>query len=167
MPNLQPSTPFTLRPATPADLPEMQHLFVETIESICKNDYSPQHIAIWVSGVNNKQRWQQIMDEQIIILAEITGQLAGFITLENNRYIDLLYVHKNHQRLGVANLLYQHIEQIARQSGIKLLSAAVSITARPFFLLRGFTMVMEQQVLRDSVAFTNYMMEKRIISLRE
>lgn len=161
------ATTISLRPFTPADLPKLQQLFVDTINHICKNDYSPEQIAIWTSGATNNPRWQQIMDEQLIILAEYSGQLAGFITLENNQYIDLLYVHKNHQRQGIANGLYQHVERIARQSGTKLLSAEVSITARPSFLYQGFIIVREQQVIRNGVAFTNYRMEKIILSLNE
>ena len=33
------------------DLPEMQQLFVETISTVCINDYNLQQIAVWASPV--------------------------------------------------------------------------------------------------------------------
>lgn len=37
-----------------------------------------------------------------------------------------------------------------------------SITAKPFFLHRGYRVLRKQQVIRGEIAFTNYVMEKEL-----
>ena len=41
-----------------------------------------------------------------------------------------------------------------------------SLTARPFFLARGYQVVREQQVERRGVLLTNFVMEKRVREAR-
>lgn len=38
------------------------------------------------------------------------------------------------------------------------------ITAKPFFLHRGYHVMKEQEVIRGGIALTNYVMEKKIMS---
>ncbi|WP_270087329.1 GNAT family N-acetyltransferase [Sphingobacterium sp. SYP-B4668] len=143
-------------------LKEMQTLFVETIHAICNNDYTPQQIAAWTAGIENQSRWEDRLLNQFVVVAKKENLIVGFCTFDKKEYLDMLFVHKDFQRQGIANLLYQKIEQEAiRRHGVKLMVDA-SITARPFFEKMGFFVVTEQTVIRKGVTLTNYEMTKML-----
>lgn len=144
------------------DLTELQQLFVDTIKNICKTDYNSEQINVWASSVENSQRWQDIVTKQFLIVAQDNGKIIGFCSLDNGNYIDLLYVHKDYQRQGIAHKLYADIEKEATRQGQTKLISDVSKTARPFFESIGFKEVSEQTVIRQSVELTNFKMTKEL-----
>lgn len=148
-----------IRKGNSADLTEMKRLFTDTITSVCKNDYENDQISAWKSGAENEERWNNAIENQLVLIAEINKQIAGFCTMDRN-YIDLLFVHKNFQRQGIAKNLYTFIEQEAKYQKQKFLTADVSKTARPFFENAGFKMIKEQTVNVKGTDLINYKMEK-------
>jgi len=152
---------ITIRRAKIGDLTEMQKLYVDTITTICKDDYSQEQIKAWTSLVTNTQRWTDILTSQYLLIAEIDSQIVGYISLSNNDYIDLLYVHKDYQRQGIADKLYFEIEKEAIRQNGTFLSSDVSKTARPFFEKKGFIILKEQTNIRQGVEIINYKMTKQ------
>jgi len=61
-----------------SDLKEMQELYTETIKSVCKNDYNPDQIEAWISGVHNTDRWLEVVNTQFVLLAIIQNKITGF-----------------------------------------------------------------------------------------
>ncbi|WP_035484019.1 GNAT family N-acetyltransferase [Algoriphagus marincola] len=159
------TTEFTIRIGQLDDLDELQKLFLDTITEVCKADYNEDQIEAWISDTKNnenRQQWIDILVKQFVLVAQIRNEIVGFITLDNGNYIDLLYVHKNHQRKGIADNLYEKIENEARRQNQPSLNSNVSKTARPFFEKVGFEVIKTQTVLRQNVKLTNYKMEKKI-----
>lgn len=136
-------------------------MFVDTIRNICKKDYNSEQIDVWTSGIENGQRWQDIMTKQFVLIAQDNVNITGFCTLDNN-CIDLLYVHKDYQRHGIAHRLYTDIEKEAKQQGYLELTADVCKTAKPFFEKAGFKVLNEQKVNVKGVELTNFKMTKAI-----
>ncbi len=153
---------ISIRLAKLDDLKEMQKIFVDTITTVCSSDYDEQQIRVWVSGVNNTERWKKIMIEQYVIVAEKAEEILGFATLNKESYIDLLYVHKDYQRQGIAKLLLDRITKEARRLGYSKLNSDVSKTARPFFAKNGFVQLSEQTNIRQGVELINYKMTKQL-----
>lgn len=153
---------FTIRRGQRNDLSEVKNIFVETIKSVCIADYNEVQINVWTSSVNDKQRWNDVMTNQIVFIAQIDKKIVGFSSLANKNYIDLLYVHKDYQRLGVALKLYKAIEEQAIEFKQKELNSDVSKTAKSFFELIGFKVIKEQTVLRQKIEFTNFKMTKKL-----
>lgn len=87
-----------LRIALVSDLPDLQKIYVETIEEICSLDYNQAQIDVWKSTVENTARWKIVMEEQLVIVAERNNKIVGFGTLRDGNYIDFFYIHKNFQR---------------------------------------------------------------------
>lgn len=145
------------------DLPEMQKLFVETIRAVCAKDYDEFQINVWISGANNSQRWIDIMNQQLVFIAELNEKIVGFSTLKNFEYIDLLYVDKDFQKQGVALNLFNVMEKTVIQNKRTELTSDVSITAKPFFEKIGFKTIEKQTVIRDNIGLVNYKMVKRLI----
>ena len=117
---------------------------------------------MWSSGIKNKERWQNILTNQLVLVSQNDGKITGFCTLDGN-HIDLFYVHKDHQREVIAKKLYAEIESIAKKQGQTELTSDVSKTAKPFFEKVGFVVVKEQQVMIDDIELTNFKMTKKIV----
>ncbi|KFF24654.1 GNAT family N-acetyltransferase [Chryseobacterium vrystaatense] len=151
-----------IRKGTPGDLTEMRTLFTDTVTTVCQNDYTSDQINAWKSGAENEERWLRVIDSQLVIVAKINGQMAGFCNLDQGNYIDLLFVHKDFQHQGIARKMYTFIEQEAIIRREKILTADVSKTARPFFEKMGFNVIKEQTVHVKGFDLTNYKMEKEL-----
>jgi len=153
---------ISIRLAEYSDLAEMQKMFVDTIKTICTSDYDEQQIKAWVSGVENKERWNEIMTKQFVLIAQDADKIVGFITLASGCHIDLLYVHKNYQRKGIAKQLLDEITNEALRLRQTNLTSDVSKTAKAFFLRNGFKQLQEQTNIRQGIELVNYKMNKRL-----
>jgi|JI8StandDraft_1071087.scaffolds.fasta_scaffold63405_2 putative acetyltransferase len=146
------------------DLKEIQILFSHTVQEVCKKDYNSKQIEIWVSSIQDENRWLQIFKNQFIIKAIVENKIVGFGSLDNFNFIDLLYVHKDYQGKGIAKRLLENLEKEAILSNSKQLTTEASITAKSFFAKNGFQLLEEQFVERKGVLFKNYKMQKRMAS---
>lgn len=151
-----------IRKGNEADLPEMLQLFTATIDAVCRKDYTPQQLEAWKSGAENEERWRKVIRDQYVVIALNENKIAGFCTLDQGNYIDLLFVHKDEQQKGIASILYQEVENEALRQREKQLTAEVSKTARPFFKKIGFQVIQEQEVNVKGVTLTNYKMIKSL-----
>ena len=156
------STHITIRKGQLDDLPELQQLFVDTISNVCQADYDSKQISAWTSSVENENRWKDILINQLVLVAQDKEKITGFCTLDKGNYIDLLYVHKDCQRQGIALKLYTDIEKEAKRQGQTKLTSDVSVTARPFFKKVGFKVTKSQTVKLKDTELTNYKMTKKI-----
>ncbi len=152
----------TLREGHHDDFKEIRHLFIETVSGINSADYDNQQIAVWISSIKNEAQWNEKMKKQFILVAQYENKLVGFISLEIGNHIDLLYVHKDFQRQGIAKSLYTEIEKNAKAKGQKSLTSEVSITAKPFFEQVGFKVMKKQIVTRERVELVNFKMIKEL-----
>lgn len=153
---------MNFRKATISDLAEMKELFVQTIQSVCKNDYNPDQINVWISGAENTQRWIDVIEKQFVLLAIIENKIVGFVTLKDGNYIDFFFIHKDFQRQGIANKIFVELELKAKNHHSKIITSDVSITAKPFFLKKGFVVKAEQKNMEKGVEIINYKMEKEL-----
>jgi putative acetyltransferase len=153
---------ISIRLAKLSDLTEMLKMFVDTISIICKDDYSPEQIKVWTSSIENKQRWTDKIISQYFLVAELNNKIVGYASLGNDEYIDFLYVHKDYQRQGIANILYIEIEKEAIKRKATVLSSDVSENARRFFEKKGFKTVIPQKNIIRGVEIINYKMKKTL-----
>jgi putative acetyltransferase len=154
--------PLTIRPAQPEDLPAIRAMFRDTVLRICGQDYLPAQTEAWAQSADEPALWAQRLESQYFTLALHGRKPAGFASLRPDGYLDLLYVHADHQRQGIASALMETLTAQARRLGLGLLSADVSITARPFFERRGFEVVSANRKLLRGQTFLNYRMELRL-----
>ncbi|MBD2196393.1 MULTISPECIES: GNAT family N-acetyltransferase [Calothrix] len=144
----------------PQDAEQIAQLFHATVREVNIRDYSSSQVTAWAPDDINFRDWAKICSERFTYVAEDEGVIAGFGELELNGHIDCFYCHKNYQRMGVGSKIYAAIEAKAYELGIKRLYVEASITAKRFFLNKGFSIITEQQVERRGETFINYVMEK-------
>lgn len=153
---------ITLRQALFADLPQMKQLFRDTILTVCANEYDEQQRSVWASSSEKTERWENLIKEQNVLLAFKNEIVAGFGSLLNGNYLDFMYVHKDHQRQGIAETLLNALEAEAMQQGSAVVTSDISKTARPFFEKKRYEVITEQKNVRGDIVLINYKMRKEL-----
>ncbi|MCI5047829.1 MAG: GNAT family N-acetyltransferase [Aquisalinus sp.] len=155
-------TDYTIRPFMPEDTEALAEVFRCSIEELGPRDYSAAQVAVWASRVPDASVLQaRLTDGRKVFVAE-SGKPVGFIDLEPDGHIDLLYVTPDVAGTGVAVALYKTLEQAARQTGLTRLYTEASEGARRFFLKQGFTELHRRDFDLSGIKIHNYTMEKRL-----
>ena len=123
----------------------------------CPKDYTQEQLAAWATGKVNLEAWNESFQAHHTVVAEMDGKIVGFGDMDEIGYLDRLYVHKDYRRRGAATAICDALEQNTEAAEF---TTHASITARPFFEKRGYTVVREQQVERGGVWLTNFIMKK-------
>jgi putative acetyltransferase len=148
--------------ATRNDLDAIAYLFRHTIQTAASNDYSAQEIASWSEGAKNTDNWLKRIDTHHYLLVKVEDKLIGMASLDNTGYLDVIYVHPQHQGKGIASALLSKMEDKAIEDGHDVITSDVSITAKPFFLHKGYRIVKPQLVLCRGVVLRNYNVKKAL-----
>lgn len=152
------SSHITLRPYTPEDCEEISLLFYETVHTVNAKDYSRQQLDVWATGSIDLAAWNKSFLAHTSFVAVDGETIAGFGDIDSSGYLDRLYVHKDYQGIGIATALCEKLEASVESTTV---TTHASITARPFFEHRGYVVKKEQQVERQGILLTNYVMEKQ------
>lgn len=148
-----------IRKYLPSDCKHLVELFYQTVHSINAKDYTDEQLNAWATGNVNMEKWNRSLSEHFSLVAMKDGMIAGFGDIDRTGCLDRLYVHKDYQKQGIATAICDKLEHAF---GVSKITTYASITAKPFFLHRGYTIIKEQQVIRSNVPLTNYIMEKRL-----
>lgn len=149
-----------IRPYHPSDCPVLAALFYDTVHTVNAKDYSQEQLAAWADGHNDLSAWNRSFLAHITYVADCGGTIVGFGDIDKSGYLDRLYVHKDYQRRKIATALCDMLEGACKAAEI---TTQASITAKPFFEQRGYSVVQEQQVVRKQVMLTNFIMKKYMI----
>ena len=148
---------MTLRDYTKTDCAELAELFYDTVHTVNAKDYTQEQLDAWATGKVNLEAWNESFQAHHTVVAEMDGKIVGFGDMDETGYLDRLYVHKDYQRRGVAAAICDALEQRSKAAEF---TTHASITARPFFEKRGYTVVKVQQVERRGILLTNFVMKK-------
>lgn len=145
-----------IRRYTPADCPAMAALFYDTVHRVNCRDYTPEQLDVWATGQVDLESWNRSFLAHHTLVAMKDGVLVGFGDMDSTGYLDRLYVHADYQGQGIATALCDALEKAVPGP----ITTHASITAKPFFQGRGYRVVKAQQVQRQGILLTNYVMEK-------
>jgi len=145
-----------LRAYRPSACSEVLRLFYDTVHTVNAKDYTEEQLDAWADGKPDAAKWNESLCAHFSLAAEADGILAGFGDIDETGYLDRLYVHRDFHGKGIASVLCDRLESSV--SG--LITTHASITARPFFEKRGYRLIKEQQVERQGILLTNFVMEK-------
>lgn len=155
-----------IRRAIEDDLDQIRQLFYETVVTINSKDYTSEQINSWASGYKNVDSWRKKIKEQYFLVAVTPedNNIIGFGSLTENGYIDLMFVHKDHQGKGVAKSILEALEHIASDRlKIKEIWSDASVTARPFFESKGFKVQKVYHKKIEDTEFINSIMTKELV----
>lgn len=148
---------FYIRSYQSSDLKEIAELFYNTVHSINARDYTYEQLDAWATGNVNLDEWNKTLSEHFSLVAMKDDNIVGFGDMDAAGYLDRLYVHKDYQRQGIATAICDALESAF--AGERM-SVHASITAKPFFIKRGYKVIKEQQVVRNGILITNFVMER-------
>ncbi len=138
------------------DCKELAELFYNTVHTVNAKDYTNAQLDAWASVQMDLEKWDQSFQEHFTVVAVENGIIVGFGDIDTTGYLDRLYIHKNNQRKGIATAICDQLE--SKVQG-KIVTHA-SVTAKPFFEKRGYKVIKKQNVERQGIFLTNFVMEK-------
>lgn len=133
---------FFIRKYTQADCNEIVNLFYNTVHIINKKDYSKEQLDAWASKPLDLNRWNNILTNHYTLVAVKDNIIVGFGDIDKTGYLDHLYVHYKYQGQGIATKICDQLENYTNQD----ISVHASISAKNFFIKRGYKIIKEQQV---------------------
>lgn len=145
-----------LRAYRTSDCKGLTELFYNTVHTVNAKDYSKEQLDAWAAGQVDLEQWDQSLQAHFSIVAVEDAIIIGFGDIDETGYLDRLFVHSGYQGRGVATAICDRLEAAVPKDIV----THASITARPFFEKRGYTVVKEQQVERRGVLLTNFVMTK-------
>lgn len=146
-----------IRKYQPSDCKSLADLFYHTVHTVNAKDYTKEQLQVWATGQVDLENWDRSLQEHFSVVAVENENILGFGDIDKTGYLDRLYVHKDYQGKGIATAICNQLEQAVQGSII----THASITARPFFEKRGYQVIKEQQVERQGIFLTNFVMEKK------
>jgi len=153
---------ITVRRYRPGEEDALWSLLHTTVHRVNATDYSQAQLDAWAPQ-NCPTEWCSRLQRTQPLLALAGSELVGFAELEANGHIDCFYTAFNWQNKGVGGVLLKAIEREAVTLGLPRLYAEVSITAKDFFLRKGFTFDAERIVEIRGEQLTNYAMSRRLV----
>lgn len=148
---------ITIRKYADADCEQLGGLFYETVHNINARDYTPEQLFAWVKSPTQLLTRRADLLKQYTLTAVADGKIVDFGSATESGCLDMLFVHKDFQGRGVATKLCNEFE-----THFPVIVIYASITAKPFFEKRGYTVIAEQEAERFGVKLKNYKMQKTI-----
>lgn len=147
---------LSFRKANLKDLDSILKLFKSSVLAVSETHYTSAEKAAWIKVADQPSRWEAAIKNHFFILCFLEDVLLGFISLENNKHIDLIYVNPSYSRIGVAQILLEIIEVEAINKKSNQLTADSSKAAIGFFLKNGFQIKSENHNKNFGEILINY-----------
>ena len=142
-----------------SDCERLAELFFQTVHTVNAKDYIKEQLNVWATGNVDLSVWNNSFLEHYTLVALENNVIVGFGDIDNTGYLDRLFVYKDYQSQGIATALCDRLE-----AGFDRVTTHASITAKQFFMNRGYRLIKEQQVVRNGISLANYVMEKLTFS---
>ncbi|WP_031388931.1 GNAT family N-acetyltransferase [Kineothrix alysoides] len=147
-----------IRKYVATDCKAISELFYNTVHCVNAKDYTHEQLNAWATGNIDLEKWDASFQAHCAVVAIEDDIIVGFGDIDSSGYLDRLYVHKNYQGKGIASAICDELEQSANAENF---STHASITAKPFFEKRGYSVLKKQQVEQNGILLTNYIMTKK------
>src|SRR5690606_28643010 len=129
---------LAMRPFLAEDTAMLAEIFRASVAELTGEDYNEAQREAWASAADDEAEFGRRLAKRLTLVATLDGSPVGFAALEDNRNIDMLYVHPAATGQGVAAMLCDALEKLAAARGTARLTTDASDTARGFFEHRGY-----------------------------
>lgn len=156
----EPKPKYKMRSLEERDIPEMQNLFRSTVLNINIRDYTQEEAEDWASCIDSAKLKNLLSQHRFIGAFDDNDRMIGYSSMNEEGYLHSLFVHKDWQGKGVATQLLHRVEHIAMQFRVTEITTEASLTARPFFEKKGYTVIKTQRQKANRLRLTNFLMHK-------
>lgn len=140
-----------IRPASADDILDLARVAAHAVQRTGPAHYTPQQVRAWAAAIDAASIAEAMQGGQAFV-AEAGGGTAGFLVLRGD-HIELLYVHPDHGRRGIAVALVRRA-----QYGRRRLTTEASSLSAPVFARCGFRDIGPSGRELLGVPFTNRIM---------
>jgi putative acetyltransferase len=151
-------TGLLLRPYTAEDAAPTLRVFERAIGETARSRYTEEQVRAWLGDPRDLEEWNADRLRVHTVVAETDGVVAGFTDLNDDGYVDRLFVSPDFARQGIGSRLLRYITGLARERGIATLTSHVSLVARPVFEAAGFEVVHSESVHRGDATLQRFFM---------
>lgn len=153
-----------IRPAEGADIQGIIEACCESITQSCSADHGNDSATI-CAWLENKTP-ESISDwinkpDSLILVAEKRDQILGTALASDTGYLSLMYVHPDHQKMGVGRRLLQQVEFSAIEKKCAAIELKSTQTACTFYQRMGYLITGDEEIFLGMVVVP---MAKRILS---
>ena len=147
------------------DCSDVTAIFVNAVTVTGLRGYSPEQVSVWAaSGASDDATRERCGDGRLVLVAvDENDRAIAFTDLEDDGHIDMLFCLPEWTGRAIASALYEKLEQIARERGMRRLYVEASEIAKPFFARKGFALLRRNDFEMEGVAIHNYAMEKVLL----
>lgn len=140
-----PGRPGVRRYRSPEDAAPTLDVFLAAVRRTAAAVYTAEQVAAWIGPDRaDVDAWDRRRSRASTSVAELDGVVVGFADLLPDGLVDMLFVHPDAGRRGVASVLLAAVVDEARARGIAGLRTFASRSARPVFERAGFVLVAER-----------------------
>ena len=151
-----------IRKLKPEDVKEIHQLHLDTVKYVNSKDYSPDQIKTWPKVLVDPLDPMKKFKDSIAFVALINNKIVGFGNINKNGHLHRIYTHKDYQGKGIGSAIYNKLEETAKKLGIKEINLVSTITAKEFYLKKGFKLLGEKRGLIDGVEHIDFEMKKKL-----
>ncbi|WP_019144692.1 GNAT family N-acetyltransferase [Aeromicrobium massiliense] len=151
-----------VRPYQAADAPATLEIFSRAITTTARSAYSAEQTAAWLGEPPSLPDWDRARASVRTFVAELGGRVVGFTDLDDQGYVDRLFVHPDTGRRGVASALVSRVVHEGRRRGLSVLTTHASLVAEPVLSRHGFEVVARETVHRGDVALDRFEMVRAL-----
>lgn len=133
------STPgWVLRPYEPGDTAATRGVFHAAVRRTALGHYSEAQVRAWAPDEADLDRWDRRRVTATTVVAVAEGGVVGFADLTDAGEMDMLFVHPDHARRGIATALVNHVTDEARRRGMHRVDVRASRVLQPLLERLGF-----------------------------
>lgn len=153
------SLAFSIRPYRETDATSLSRLYARSVNDLGPRHYSPTQVEAWASLAPDAAAINARMDDRRtrLVAAGPDNAAIGFVDVETDGHVDLLYVDPPSAGRGVGRSLLQ----AAIDLGHPRLFAEASEVALPLFERMGFVVTSRRDLKIGGVAIHNWAVERR------
>lgn len=154
---------YLIRDFKDTDLSSLELIYHDAVMTQGRRGYSNEQVEMWAAFP-----YLYAADFSTLVLTGYTRVMAchqipvAFATLYPDNHLALLYVLGDHAGRGIAGRLCEDIEQEAARRGVSSLRTDASLLSRPIFEQRGYQLIEQEQVVKENIKFTRFIMEKTL-----
>jgi putative acetyltransferase len=148
------------------DATGLARVFRASVEGLGPRDYAPDQVRAWCdAGPGDEAMRLRIGDGRAVFVALANdGRHVGYVDLEADGHIDQFYCAPAAAGTGVADRLYEAVEDLAVRRGVVRLRVEASEAARRFLVRREFVVDGRREVLLGGVLIHNFAMSKALVA---
>ena len=153
---------MTVRRYRETDAAALCEIFFRSVREVGLAKYDDAQVRAWAHDVPDAAAWGKRMHANETFVAVRDDVPVGWIEMEADGHVDMLYCAPEAAGRGVAAQLYAAAEGLAHERGLARLTTAASRFAESFFRKQGWNVDERETVTRFGVGIQRARMSKTL-----